>query len=429
MQELSNIYSEVGQKIIDDLLNDYVTVTEKISGSSFSFEQKNNQLNFYKGSYNRPINLIDRTLMMYYEKPIVHIKQISENLNIPNNFKFCFQYFINNTPSIINYDNLPENGLVLTHIIDSNNKNINIIDESDVIKIWARRLQVSPMLPIFKGLLSDSQKKKIKNFITTPKEDHYEIFKTSSFAEFIVGILNPTQTSTLLQNDLTKPIESIIFKFKKRNETISAKLIDPYTANLMKNKEPIYLKQVPADINEILLLDILGFITSRGLLINNLTTTTTDERYIELISNIFNDYINIKGNDIKNINIEKYSFADGPEFDLNLDFIKNKKTNEYLSKSEIYKDLFKIILGSLRKKRNLNKASSIMTQSNVNDFNDLVELIRNETSKEIDTSFKTFKDYLSIKTESVNYENVEDLIIEEKILKLNEFINIGKINL
>ena len=108
MQELSNIYSEVGQKIIDDLLNDYVTVTEKISGSSFSFEQKNNQLNFYKGSYNRPINLIDRTLMMYYEKPIVHIKQISENLNIPNNFKFCFQYFINNTPSIINYDNLPE---------------------------------------------------------------------------------------------------------------------------------------------------------------------------------------------------------------------------------------------------------------------------------------------------------------------------------
>ena len=50
--------------------------------------------------------------------------------------------------------------------------------------------------------------------------------------------------------------------------------------------------------------------------------------------------------------IVRIFFAKGPEFDLNLDLIKNNRTREILQKSESLQNLYKIILGSLRKKRN-----------------------------------------------------------------------------
>ena len=64
--------------------------------------------------------------------------------------------------------------------------------------------------------------------------------------------------STTLQNDLKKPIESIVFKFYKSGtkQVIAAKLIDPYTINLMKEKEPIDMRKAPADINEIISPDL-----------------------------------------------------------------------------------------------------------------------------------------------------------------------------
>jgi hypothetical protein len=435
MEELSKIYKEMGEKFINELFNDYVIVTEKLSGSSFSFQRTGNGLTFYKGSSDRPINLIDRTLMVYYEQPIKHIEKTTLPVlnSFPENWRFCFQYFVNNKPIVIEYDNLPVNGLVLTHIIVllPNGKTEKIIDDPRVISDWSNILRVSPMIPIFKGYLSQKQKERIQNFISTPKEDHQEIFRTDSFAEFIIDILNPELDSTFLQKNLKKPIDSIIFKFYRNNlmQTYSAKMIDPYTMNLMSNREPIDLRKAPADINEILLLDLLSFVEERGLRTSQLSSLTPDERYIELISNVFNDYVLKKGNDIKNLEIQKADFAKGPEFDVNLDMIKNGTTKENLQKSEIYKNLFKIMLGSFRKLRDPKKVGNILTPSVIEDFNKMVKKIKEETDKEVDTSFKTFSDYVSTKNESLYEQNIEELIMEEKVLRFNEFINLGKINL
>lgn len=433
MEELSKIYKQMGEKFINELFNNYVIVTEKLSGSSFSFQRSGNGLSFYKGSSDKPISLIDRTLMMYYEKPIRHIESISKSVltNIPENWRFCFQYFVNNNPIVVEYDNLPMNGLVLTHIlvITPSGKTESIIDDPRVILDWSNILQVSPMIPIFSGYLSQKQKERIRNFISTPKEDHQEIFRTSSFAEFIIDILNPELETTLLQKNLKRPIDSIVFKFYKNNlsQTYSAKMVDPYTMNLMKSKEPIELRKAPADINEILLLDLLSFIEERGLRSSQLFSQTPNERYIELISNIFNDYVTKKGGDIKNLQIEKAKFVKGPEFDLNLDMIKNSTTQDLLNKSEVNRDLFKIMLGSFRKLRDPNKVGNILTPSVIGDFNKMVKKIKDETDKEVDTSFKTFNDYVSAKNESLNEKTVEELILEEKALRFNEFINLGKI--
>jgi hypothetical protein len=435
MKELANIYKEAGQRFVDDLFKDYLLVTEKLSGSSFSFERHGDELKFFKGSNKMPINLVDRTLMMYYESAIQYILDKTEGhiKDLPEYWRFCFQYFVNNQPGAIKYDNLPTNNLVLTHIQVRNPKGkiAKVIEDPRVLRDWASAFNVTPLIPIFSGYLKEDQKRKIREFLSTPKEDQLEVFGTSSFAKYLIDSLNPTIKQTTLQSDLTKPIDSIIFKFFKQGtkQIFTAKMIDPYTETLMKNKEPIDLRRAPADINEILLLDILAFIEERGLRGGELLTANPHERYLELVSNLFNDYVAKRGVDLKKLDIEKAEFAKGPEFDLNLDLIKNTRTREILQKSESLQNLYKIILGSLRKKRNPKHVGAVMTASVIEDFNKLVTKISDTINKETDGKFKTFGDYLNNKvTEEIDHKDLEELIIEEKALNYNNFINLGKID-
>jgi hypothetical protein len=436
MKELTNIYKEIGQQFVDDLFKDYLLVTEKLSGSSFSFERHGDEIRFFKGSNKRPINLVDRTLMMYYEQAIQYILNKTENhiKDLPEYWRFCFQYFVNNQPGAIEYDNVPMNNLVLTHIQVKNPKGkiAKVIEDPRVLRDWASAFDVTPLIPIFSGYLKEDQKRKIREFLSTPKEDQLELFGTNSFAKYLIESLNPTITRTTLQNDLNKPIDSIIFKFFKQgtNQTFTAKMIDPYTQALMKDKEPVDLKRAPADINEILLLDILAFVEQRGLRAGELLTSNPQERYLELMANLFNDYVAKRGSDLKKLDIEKASFAKGPEFDVNLNLIKNNQTRELLQDSESLRNLYKIVLGSLRKKRNPKRVGSIMTASVVEDFNKLVDLISATINKETDGEFKTFGDYLNTKvSESYEEKDLEEMLVEEKVLNYNNFIHLGKVNI
>jgi len=436
MKELTNIYKEAGQQFIDDLFKDYLLVTEKLSGSSFSFERHGSELKFFKGSNKQPINLVDRTLMMYYEPAIQYIlSQTVDNLeDLPEYWRFCFQYFVNNQPGAIEYDNMPKNGLILTHIQIRNAKGkiAKVIEDPRVLRDWASAFQVTPLIPIFSGYLKEEQKRKIREFLSTPKEDHLEIFGTSSFAKYLITCLNPTITQTTLQDDLNKPIDSIIFKFFKQgtNQIFAAKMIDPYTEALMKEKEPIDLRRAPADINEILLLDILAFIEERGLRGGELLTSIPSERYLELMSNLFNDYIAKRGVDLQKLDIEKAEFAKGPEFNMNLDLIKNSRTKEILQKSPKLQNLYKIMVGSLRKKRNLNRIGAVMTASVIEDFNKMVSKISDTINKETSNEFKTFGDYLNNKvTEEIDHKDLEELVVEEKVLNYNKFIDLAKVTI
>ena len=432
MKELTQIYRDAGKQLIEDLFKDYLVVTEKLSGSSFSFKKSGEGVTFYKGKNHRPINLIDRTMMVYYEKPIRYIKSlVSKNLSsIPDNWMFCFQYFPHNSPGIITYDKLPKNNLVLSHIsvTSPSGKVLKVIEDPRVLNDWANALGVTALLPIFKGYLTEDQKKKITKFLDTPKEDQSAIFNTNSFAEYLLKILNPSIQSTTLQSDLKKPIESIIFKFYKAGtkQVVAAKLIDPYTINLMKDKEPVELRKLPADINEIILLDLLAFIEERGIKKHEILGDTEDMRYIELVSNIFNDYVTKRGKDIKKIDIERAEFAKGDEFDLNVELIPSQRTKDILTENPQLKDLFKIMLGSLKKKR--KQGGNIMTPTVIEDFNKMVGKVIDVIKTEDDGKFKTFDDYLKIKSTNESLlPNAEEMLVEEKVLDYNEFINLGKV--
>jgi polyhydroxyalkanoate synthesis regulator phasin len=434
MKELTNIYKEVGQQFVNDLFKDYLLVTEKLSGSSFAFEKHGDQIQFFKGNSKMPINIVDRTLMMYYEPAIQYILKQTEGhiQDLPDHWRFCFQYFVHNQPGAIKYDNLPANNLILTHIQVKNAKGkiAKVIEDPRVLRDWASAFQVTPLIPIFSGYLKEEQKRKIREFLSTPREDQMEVFGTGSFAKYLIGCLNPTIDKTTLQNDLNKPIDSIIFKFFRpgTNQTFTAKMIDPYTQMLMKDKEPVDLRRAPADINEILLLDILAFIEERGLRAGELLTNTPQERYVELVNNLFNDYTSKRGTDLQKLDIQKADFAKGPEFDVNLDLIKNSRTKEILQKSDSLKNLYKIMLGSLRKKRNPKRIGAVMTASVIDDFNKMVSKISDSINKETSKEFTTFGEYLNNKVaEEVNHKDLEELVVEEKVLNYNKFINLGKV--
>ena len=70
-----------------------------------------------------------------------------------------------------------------------------------------------------------------------------------------------------------------------------------------------------------------------------------------------------------------------------------------------------------------------MTASVIEDFNKLVSKIGDTINKETDGKFKTFGDYLNNKvTEEIDYKELEELVVEEKVINYNEFINLGKID-
>ena len=442
MEELQHIYREKGIELINDLLNDYIIVTEKLSGSSFAFERHANGLQFFKGTSQKPINLVDRTLMMYYEPAIAHIKaalphghaQLSPGFErVPEGWRFCFQYFVHNEPGVIKYTKLPKNNLVLTHIHvkGPNGKVAKIIDDPRVIRDWAQAFDVTPLQPFFTGHLTDEQKAEIREFISIPVEDQEELFGTESFAEYLMQVLNPGITATTLHGSLKDPIDSLIFKFVKpgNGKTVSARVIDPYAKTLMKEREPIDFRRAPADINEIILLDLLAFIEERGVKQSDAMSGTPEERYIELVSNLFNDYVKQQGNSLEGVKFDRPDFSTAPEFAINLDLVPNKTTRQLVSDSESLADLYKVMLGSLRKRRDPERAGAVMTKSVVADFNHLVDKISAIIHKEDDGKFKTFEEYLQMKQVNESFEDPIEAIIEERTLNFNQFINLNKINL
>ena len=160
-------------------------------------------------------------------------------------------------------------------------------------------------------------------------------------------------------------------------------------------------EKISLDTNEILLLDVLSYIEQRGISNTKLLSDNPDDRYIELISNLFNNYIFARGHSISGISIDTAKFAKNNAFDLNVDNITNSTTRKLIEENPEFKSVYQIILGSFRKKRT---ASNIITPSVVDSFNKVVDEINEIINKEDDKGFKTFFDYLNIQS-SKNDEN------------------------
>jgi nicotinamide mononucleotide adenylyltransferase len=427
IKHLNEIYEKKGKEFTEKLFSSELTVTENLDGSSFSFEKDftGNNISFYKKDQDNPITRVDRILMTYYEKPINYISSLPDEIRneLPAGWRFGMTYFPNNKPIRIEYERVPKNHLILTHIIikDEFGDNVRSIQSKEELEEWADKIGVERPPVIFQGKLSEDQKLAVMDFVTTPLADLKNKFKTESFSKFLISILNPSLESTTLGKDLYGQIDSLIFRFKGENgeEDYLAKAVDPIFYEISQAKKPAKSSYFPNDIYSLTLIDVMNFMLEIG--VENFTPegTEPEDRYISFVFDVFKKFIEQEGEKYISADFQKPEYLQSPEFSINKDLIADHSIVDILDE-ESYEVILQMILNSFRKYK--RKPHGFFTEGLIEQFNQLVDEIAsyiNRRKKEnIHESsgipyFISFKK--SIKNFKVFEENEEnEEMIEEK---------------
>lgn len=439
ISHLYDLYNKKGKEFIDELFNNFVTVNEKMDGSAFVFERdrETGKFIFYKRDQRTPITLVDRTLMKYYEKPIQYIESLPPHVikEIPRGWRFGLEYFANNAPVEIVYDEIPKNNLILSYVHkkDSTGKVRGTIQEKESLDTWADLLGIERPPIIFQGYLNDQQKEKIMEFLRTPFEDLLEEYKTRSFVAFMIGVLNPELKKTALNFDLEKPIEGIVFRFGDENsdkEPILSKMVDPIFTEMAKNKAKKRIEEKPSDFLGLTILDVMNFILENGVGSFECEGKTEDERYISFMSDVFSKFLSEYAYKYRGADFEEPEYLKKEEFRLNRDLIKDKRVLKFLEQDEAFESLFKLIINSFRKIK--KRAGGIITPGIIDQFNALVKEIEKKvqisqpkpqlTESEL-PSFMDFKkaNFPEKKVEYVTSESDDQK--EDHFYSYNEFIS------
>jgi hypothetical protein len=395
---LREVFRKEGLQFVHKLFDDFVIISEKLSATRFAFEKnEKGELEFFRKD--GKITAIDRTLNQLFESPINYISKLPKDVleQIPIGYRYGFRYFHSNTPINIEYDRVPMNGLVLTDIKKSSDG--KIVDDISILNAISDLLMVEKPPIIWYGKLDDSQKTRLMEYLRTPEDQLIKKFETASFTKYIISILNPSMKKTSLNVDIEKPIESIVFKFigSNKNEVFYAKAVDPMIQKINQTNDG---EREPQDMYGIILSDIVEFVKINGLQKYAIPEGTNEERFIELMCLIYNDFIKKNGYRFEGVEMDLLSFANTPEFNLNSGFIPNTKTRELIKSSSINKNIFKILVSAFYKPK--KRPFGTMTQMLVDDLRELSRKIKTKvdpTEKTEESAIPTFEEYLNAKNQ------------------------------
>jgi nicotinamide mononucleotide adenylyltransferase len=379
IKNLSEIYEKKGKSFVERLFRDEVTITENLDGSSFSFEKDfvGDNISFYKKDQDNPITKVDRILMSYYEKPINFIQSLPVEVKdeLPLGWRFGMLFFPNTKPVRIQYDRIPKNHLILTHITvrDEFGENIKSIQDKSELDEWAKKLGVEPPPIIFQGTFDQDQKMAVMDFLSTPLSDLRSQFKTQSFSKYIISLINPNLSKTTLGKDLQGEIDSLVFRFKSdgKEEEVLAKMIDPIFQELSRERKVEKSSYFPSDVYSLCLIDIMNFILEEDVESFSAEGLEPEERYINFIFSVFKRFIERDGEKYSGVNFDKPDYLQSENFKLNKEFITDPVVLEYLDKDEAYEDILQMILNSMRKLK--RKPHGFFSEGVIAEFNKLVE--------------------------------------------------------
>lgn len=376
---LLDIYEKKGKGFIEKLFNKTLTVTENLDGSTFSFEKDftGDNISFYKKDQENPITKVDRILMKYYEKPIIYIDSLPEEVKeeIPRGWRFGMSYFPNTKPVRIEYDRIPKNYLLLTHVIirDEFGDTLRNVQDKEELDIWAEKLGVEGPPVIFQGKLSRDQKISIMEFLSTPLSDLKNRFKTESFTKYLISILNPEMDKTFLGKDLRGDVESIIFRFEDEEgeESVLAKMVDPIFYEINRERKVQRSSYFPSDIYSLCLIDVMNFILETGVENFAANGEEPEERYINFVFDVFKGFIEAEGDRYIGADFNKPDYLKAEGFDINKELIDDAEVVDRIEEDEVYSDILQMILNSFRKFK--RKPHGFFTEGLIQQFNMLVE--------------------------------------------------------
>ena len=443
IKHLSDIFQDKGKSFIEKLFSKELSVTENLDGSTFSFERDftGNNISFYKKDQENPITKVDRILMSYYEKPINYIDSLPESIKeeIPKGWRFGMTYFSNTKPVRIEYERVPKNHLILTHVLvrDEFGETERIIHDKEELDTWADKFGVERAPIIFQGKLTEDQKLSIMDFLSTPLMDLKNRFKTESFSKYLISILNPEIVKTTLGKDLHGEIDSLVFRFddEGKEETILAKMVDPVFYEMSKDRKATRSSYFPNDIYSLCLIDVMNYILEKGVESFVAQGIEPEERYINFVFSVFKSFIYEEGERYLGVDFDKPEYLKSEEFALNKDLIQDTEVISNLDKDDSYIDILQMILNSFRKFK--RKPHGFFTDGLVKQFNQLVEEIAsyiNAKRKErIEESlglpsfvwFKKAASRFSVEYEE-DIEPIEETLVSDNSDMILESVNINE---
>lgn len=407
LQKLREHFQTSNINSFNDMLKNRVVVTEKISAPSFHVRRTFNKFEYYKSGKGEAMNMVDRTIVKLYEAGIKHIQSLdpSTKEKMPTDWKFGFEYLPENNISEFKYEELPKNSLILNHIqqIGANGKVKKIISDPSVLNKWADILEVQRPSVIFDGILDENQKKELVELLSTSDSEFNNLYDydvnteaKTSFTMKAFKMFEKASTRTTLCSDLEKEIDGLVLTFSEGGRLKSFKLED-FTRKVNENRSSSHIYQLT-------ITDMLEYMTVYDFSSIQLTEESADYRYMELMSAVFNEYLKENSTKYIGVNFESADFADSDSFRLNTKYIKNETTLKYVS-NPILAELFKITLGSFRKKK--SKTSDILDEDMIARLNDIVEKIETlvfveNTDKNSIYDFKNYMLHNKVKQSTLN---------------------------
>jgi hypothetical protein len=351
-------------ELLTGILSNEIVVLEDIQGSKIWVNWNGKEFIIKpKSLSNDPINLVDLAMQNYYNPAIKYFESLDERVKslLNKKWSFCFEFFPDNQPANIQYDRTPKNNLVISAINKSGKYEFNI-DELDE---YSRLLDVDMIPVVFKGKLTETMKEAIKYFLNTSEEDLEYIFGEKSFSYFFYKILNPSLKNSFLMNgdDFQNNVEKLILRTLK--DDLSFELLNPLYTKLSQENNTDFV-----EIYTLILVNFLNFCQSINIEEIKLKGERKDECYVYLISKLFNLYVAEVKEDLLNFDFIVPDFFDKEKFKINVELISNKLTKEYIKEDSKLEYIFKVLLGSLNKKK--KKSIGIFTDNTVKLFNKFV---------------------------------------------------------
>ena len=357
-----NIISDKELLVYEDIQGSRIFV--RYDGQRFIIKPKNLR--------NDPINFIDLAIQKFYNAAYFYFSSLPQYITdlLNPNWWFCFEYFPDLCPANIEYQKIPKNGLILVCIVKGNKYKYNY----DELKEFSSLMDVDCIPVIFKGKLSQKQLEIIALFLNSSENDLKYVFGENNFSKFFYELLNPNFKNSFLMNDeFNNNLEKIIMKIDG-NDEYSFEILNPLYKRMSFSNDTNYV-----EIYSQIILNFLEFCQLMDIKKFKIKANTKDEIYIELISQIFNDYIeNIKGN-IDDWTIIIPDFFKDEKFKLNTDMLLNKKTIEHCKSSKKIEYMLKVILSSFNHKK--KKPIGVFNEQTVVLFNEFVDKISNYIDK------------------------------------------------
>jgi hypothetical protein len=302
-------------------------------------------LRFYGKNAESPLNRIDRTVNDLYETAISKIEKLPEAIviNLPRSHRFGFNW-------------VPTSGLTLTDItVRQHGKVTKQIHENEVLQKWASLLHVKYGEDVYKGKLEES---KIDSLLESLRKDENPLFEE----------VNSQKTYII------------------RGDDGIAKITPPQLRQPREQKSHAF---------DLLLLQIYEHLEGIDFEKFAFRSERPDERYLEIVSEAFNYFVDQRGKEFLELGIKKPAFLE-KSGKFNQRWIRNQKTLRYINENSSYEYLLSIFITNLRKPK---RAAGLLTESFVDNYNKTIYSIEEAVRNADDYEFPEFNSILEKETD------------------------------